>query len=290
MTIATPIAGTRRLPVLRQLLLALALIAALMSGFLQSHVRAAEQAFDHSYGAFSELLGKHVEWNAQGTTTSVDYAGFMQDRAALGKVLQSMSAVSQAQFDRFSRDEQLVFLINAYNAFTVELILTEYPDLKSIKDLGSLFSSPWSKDFFTLLGEKRTLDWVEHEQIRESGRYKEPRIHFVVNCASIGCPALRPEALTPDTLEVSLEDSTKRFFNDKTRNYYDASADELRVTKLLDWYEGDFTQGDMGINSREQFLARYATELSDDPAIQARIKAGEIDIDYTDYDWALNKR
>ena len=235
-------------------------------------------------------MGKYVAWNAKGTATAVDYAGFKKDRAALGKVLARMSAVTQSQFDGFSRDEQLVFLINAYNAFTVELILTEYPDLDSIKDLGSLFSSPWSKDFFTLLGEKRTLDWVEHTQIRESGKYKEPRIHFVVNCASIGCPALRPEALTPETLEASLEDSTKRFFSDKTRNYYDASDDELKVTKLLDWYEGDFTQGDMGINSREQFLARYATELSDDPAVQARIKDGKIDIDFTDYDWALNKR
>jgi len=274
---------------LRQLLVALPLIAALFFGLLQSPAKAADASFDHSYAAFSELLAKHVKWNAKGTTTAVDYNGFKKDRAALGKVLASLSGVTQAQFDKFSRDEQLSFLINSYNAFTVELILTEYPDLKSIKDLGSLFSSPWSKDFFSLLGKKRTLDWVEHKQIRESGKYREPRIHFVVNCASIGCPALRPEAVTPPTLEASLEDSTKRFFSDKTRNYYDASDDELRVTKLLDWYEGDFTQGDMGITSREQFLARYAAELSDDPAVQARIKAGKIDIDHTDYDWALNK-
>ncbi|MFK7963340.1 MAG: DUF547 domain-containing protein [Burkholderiaceae bacterium] len=275
---------------LRQTMTVAALTLALVFGLFQTSAKAANGAFDHGYPAFTELLGKYVAWNAKGTATAVDYAGFKKDRAALGKVLARMSAVTQTQFDSFSRDEQLVFLINAYNAFTVELILTEYPDLDSIKDLGSLFSSPWSKDFFELLGEKRTLDWVEHTQIRESGKYKEPRIHFVVNCASIGCPALRPEALTPETLEASLEDSTKRFFNDKTRNYYDASDDELKVTKLLDWYEGDFTQGDMGINSREQFLARYAAELSDDPAVQARIKDGKIDIDFTDYDWALNKR
>lgn len=251
----------------------------------------ASAAFDHSYADYARLLEKHVKWNAKGTATAVDYAGLKKDRAALGKVLASFSALTQEQFDQFSRDEQLAFLINAYNAFTLELILTRYPDLESIKDLGGFFSgSPWSKAFFTLLGSERTLDWVEHEQIRGSGRYNEPRIHFVVNCASIGCPALRPEPMLASRLEAMLEDSTQRFFSDRTRNYYDASDGELQVTKLLDWYEEDFTKGHQGIDSVKGFLARYARQLSDDPAIQRKIRAGELDYGFTSYDWALNKQ
>lgn len=251
----------------------------------------ASAAFDHSYADYGRLLAKHVKWNAKGTASAVDYAGLKKDRAALGKVLAGFSAVRQEQFDQFSRDQQLAFLINAYNGFTLELILTRYPDLESIKDLGGFFSgSPWSKDFFTLLGSKRTLDWIEHERIRKSGAYNEPRIHFVVNCASIGCPALRPEPLVAESLETTLEDSTRRFFSDRTRNYYDASDQELQVTKLLDWYEEDFTKGHQGIDSVKGFLARYATQLSDDPAIQKKISAGELDYGFTSYDWALNKQ
>lgn len=251
----------------------------------------ARAAIDHDYAALTALLGKHVQWNAKGTASSVDYAGFSGDRAEFSKVLAELSSVTQAEFDSFSRDQQLAFLINAYNAFTIELILSKYPDLESIKDLGGLFTgSPWSKEFFSLLGAKRTLDWIEHEQIRGSGRFKEPRIHFVVNCASIGCPALRPEAVTAASLEATLEDSTRRFFSDRTRNYYDADAKELRVTKLLDWYEDDFTKGDLGVRSVRAFLARYAEQLSDDPAVQEQIRQQQLDYDFTDYDWSLNKR
>ncbi len=85
-------------------------------------------------------------------------------------------------------------MINAYNAYTVRLILIRHPNLESIKDLGSLFQSPWQQGFVPPLGQTRSLDDIEHGMIRGSGRYRDPRIHFGVNCASIGCPALRPEA------------------------------------------------------------------------------------------------
>ena len=89
----------------------------------------------------------------------------------------------------------MAFLINAYNAFTIELVLTEYPKLKSIKDIGSIVRSPWKKSFYMLLGEQRNLDWIEHEQLRP--HYNDPRIHTAIVCASIGCPALKPEPYTP---------------------------------------------------------------------------------------------
>lgn len=266
-------------------------VAALLLSLALFPGLAAAQAFDHRYQAWTALLVKHVQWNAQGTESTVDYAGFKQDRGELKKVLDALSGVSQAEYDGFSKGQKLAFLINAYNAFTVELILTKYPDLESIRDLGGLFSgSPWKKEFFTLLGEERHLDWVEHGMIRKPGAFDDPRIHWAVNCASIGCPALRTEAFFVDMLDAQLDDGERRFFSDRTRNYYDKAADELKVTKLLDWYEEDFTQGFRGVSSVKGFLARYAKQLSDDPAIQARIAAQEIDVDFADYDWKLNKR
>lgn len=110
----------------------------------------------------------------------------------------------------------MAFLINAYNAYTVEWILTRYPNLKSIKDLGSFLQSPWQKKFFSLLGEERHLDWIEHEQLPPL--YSDPRVHAAVNCASIGRPALRNEAFTATRLEAQLEDGMQRFLADRTRN------------------------------------------------------------------------
>jgi Protein of unknown function, DUF547 len=250
----------------------------------------AQGAFDHGYAQWNALLAKHVSWNAAGVASSVAYKGFAADRAELKKVLDDFSAVSKAQYDGFRRDEKLAFLINAYNAYTVELILSKYPDLKSIRDLGSLVQSPWKRKFFKLLGEERHLDNVEHDMIRAPGVFDEPRIHVVVVCASIGCPALRPEAVTAAKLESQLEDSTRRFLRDKTRNRYNKATGKLEVSKIFDWYKGDFEKGFKGATSREVFFAKYADLLADEPGAIAQIKDGKVGIAHLDYDWSLNDK
>jgi Protein of unknown function, DUF547 len=247
-------------------------------------------ALDQNYTAFDSLLKKHVAWNAAGVASTVNYKGFLADRAELKKVLDEFSALSKAQYDGLKRDEKLAFLINTYNAYTIELILTKYPDLKSIKDLGSFTQSPWKKQFFKLLGEERGLDNVEHDMIRAAGAFDEPRIHFAVVCASIGCPALRPEAVTAAKLESQLEDGAKRFLKDKTRNRYSAQSGKLEVSKIFDWYKGDFAKGHKGITSREVFFGKYADLLTDDAAAQQLIKDGKVSISHLDYDWNLNDR
>ena len=200
-------------------------------------------AVDHAYPQWDALLKKHVRWLPDGKQSRVDYAGFQSDRAALKQVLAGLSAVTPAEFGGFRKAQQMAFLINAYNAFTVELILTQYPKLKSIKDLGSFFRSPWKIEFFTLLGAQRHLDWIEHEQLRP--RYQTPLVHAAVNCASIGCPALRDEAFVADRLDAQLEDGMRRFMGDRTRN---------RVR------DGRFTFGDrtltFGANERTHFLGK----------------------------------
>ncbi|MEZ5660248.1 MAG: DUF547 domain-containing protein [Burkholderiaceae bacterium] len=245
--------------------------------------------FDHDYRGFGELLAKHARWIGAGGASQVDYAGFKADSNALQAELASLSAVTPEQFAGFSRDQQLAFLINAYNGFTIALILTTYPDLESIKDLGSFFRSPWKKSFFRLLGDERTLDWIEHERIRADGVYNEPRIHFVVNCASVGCPALRPEPMRATTLTQQLDDSARRFLSDRSRNRYDPRADRLQVSKIFDWYGGDFAKGHQGIESLAAFLGRYAEQLADDESARSRIRAARVEIEFLDYDWSLNR-
>lgn len=264
----------------RHLLAALALCG---SGLLW-HPAHAQDGFDHEYTAWTALLKKHVRWLPSGHASQVDYRGFLGDRGALKTVLDTLSAVPRSRFDGWSREQQMALLINAYNAFTVELILTKYPDLKSIKDLGSLLQSPWKKKFFSLLGEPRHLDWIEHEQLRP--RYAEPRIHAAVNCASIGCPALRDEAFTATRLEAQLEDGMRRFLADRSRNR--VTNGRLEVSAIFKWFREDFEQGHLGLKRVEDLFARYAPQLSDDTTVQAQLRERALPVAHLDYDWALN--
>ena len=244
----------------------------------------ASAQFDASYARWDSLVKKHVRWLPDNKQSRVDYAGFKTDRAELKKVLDAMTAVPRAEFDAWPAPQRMAFLINAYNAFTVELILTQYPDLKSIKDLGSLFQSPWKKKFFRLLGEERYLDWVEHEQLRPD--YADPRVHAAVNCASIGCPALRDEAFTAAKLDAQLDDGMLRFMGDRTRNR--VKDGRLEVSSIFKWFREDFEKGHKGLSRIEDLFARYATQLTDKPDEQARLKSGSMAVNHLDYDWSLN--
>lgn len=250
------------------------------------------QSFDHSYAAYDAQLKKHVKWLPDGKQSRVNYKGFAAERAELTKTLDSLSAVTPAQFATFNKEQQMAFLINAYNAFTVELILAKYPDVKSIKDLGSTFSSPWKKSFFKLLGEERNLDWIEHDKLRPTGKkiinggYQDPRIHVSIVCASIGCPALPPEAFTATKLDAQLESGMVKFVGDKTRNRY--ADGKLQVSSIFKWFKDDFEKGYKGFGKVEDVFARYADTLSNDAAIQGQIRAKTVSISHLDYDWSLN--
>lgn len=246
----------------------------------------APAAFDRSHAGWNRLLGAHVQWNAAGTATSVDYAGFGRDRQALVRYLADASSVQMAQFRRWPQSERDAFLINVYNATTVELVLTRYPDLKSIKEMGGLFGSPWKRQVLTLLGRQRSLDEIEHTLLRAAAGYDDPRIHFAVNCASIGCPALRPEVYLGARLDAQLDDQTRRFLRDRSRNRYDARSTGLQVSKIFDWYAGDFDAHGGGVHA---FLARYPTELGLDAAAVKRLRAGRMPVTFGAYDWRLNR-
>ncbi len=246
------------------------------------------QAFDHSHAAWTALLKRHVVPLQGGRASQVRYAAFAADREALKAYLATLSAPSQATFDGWSAPQRMAFLINAYNAFTVELILTRYPKLESIKDLGSLLSSPWKPKIVPLLGTQLSLDNIEHDLLRKRGSYDDPRVHFAVNCASIGCPALREEAFVAEKLEAQLEEQAARFMSDRSRNRWSTANQRVEVNKIFDWFGEDFRLGFKGVTSLNVFVARHADRLADTPADRERIRAGQAPVSFLDYDWTLN--
>lgn len=241
-------------------------------------------SFDPAFTTWNALTNKHVHWLPDNVQSRVDYAGLKRDSAMLSQVLNEFSAVSENEFNSWNKNQQVAFLINACNAFTVELILTKYPDARSIKELGSLFESPWEKEFFTLLGAQRNLDWIEHNMLR--ARYQEPRIHTAIVCASIGCPALNSEAYTASKLDQQLDDGIQRFLSDPTRNRY--REGKLEVSLIFKWFKADFEKGNAGFASIEDVFARYADKITSDPQAQTRIREKKAPISFLDYDWTLN--
>jgi hypothetical protein len=226
-------------------------------------------AFEHA--AWDALLKRHVRVLPGQHASQMDYAGMARDRAALKTYLDALSAVPQAEFDGWAKDERKAFLVNAYNAFTVEKILTRWPDIASIWDFGKIFGNPFKDDFFKLLGRPMTLDGIEHGTLRKKGAYDDPRIHFAVNCASIGCPMLREEAYVAARLEAQLDQQAERFLSDRSRNRF--RDGRLEVSKIFDWFKEDF-------EPRETYFGRYAKLLG--------YPGGPVPIEFLDYDWSLN--
>ncbi|MDH1932811.1 DUF547 domain-containing protein [Pseudomonas sp. GD03696] len=240
--------------------------------------------FDHSHFQWSTLLAKHVTWINRGVASEADYLGFKQDEVALKRYLTNLSNVTRDQYDGWSREQQLSFLINSYNAFTVKLIIEHYP-VASIKDIGGLFSSPWKQAFIPLLGKTLTLDQLEHALIQAPGKFDDPRIHFAVNCASVGCPALRPRAFVASRLHAQLEDSQRRFLSDRSRNRFDSERGVYQISKIFDWYGEDFAKR---WGSLEEYLSQHSSLLTDHER-QSQLSARSTEIEYLDYDWSLNK-
>ena len=212
-----------------------------------------------SHASWNTLVAKYVSASGK-----VNYKGFLSSKAELQTYLDLLS--SNPPSTSWSKNEQLAYWINAYNAFTVKLIIDNYP-LKSIMDLGK----PWDKNFINIGGKSYTLNNIEHDIIRK--QFDEPRIHFAVNCASISCPILLNEAYTADKLNGQLDKQTRAYINNPQENSLSASSAE--ISSLFDWYKGDFTKK----GSLIQFLNTYAdTQVSSSASIS-----------YKNYNWSLNE-
>lgn len=253
------------------------LAVSLIFSFLFLIHRGMAQEFDHSHSGFAGVLDKFVE--VQDFSSKVNYAELKQKSEILREYLAQLSSVSTQQYQKFSEEQKLAFLINAYNAFTLQLVIEHYP-LKSIRDIGGVFRSPWKIKFFKLLERTRSLDQLEHEMIRSS--FDEPRIHFAINCASIGCPGLAKEPYVATTLNQQLDRAAAIFLKDRSRNRLDPENGRIYLSKIFDWFGDDFRKKG---RSLESFLVKYF-EL--DARQKSALLAGEFDLEFLDYDWRLN--
>ena len=220
-------------------------------------------AVDHT--AWSELLQQHVD--AAGL---VSYKGFQSDSVKLNAYLFELSRCPPAK--TWSTEEQLAYWINAYNAFTVKLILDHYP-LESIKDIKRgipFINSVWDIDFFEIGGQKMDLNEIEHAILRK--QFNEPRIHFAIVCASKSCPRLLNTAYTAEKLEAQLQAQAVEFINDPFKNR--VQEKHLQLSPIFRWFKGDFTNG-MTI---QEYVLKYSKFRFDKDA----------DVSYMDYDWSLN--
>lgn len=218
---------------------------------------------------FSSLLKKYVT-----DMGFVDYKGFISERNIFEEYLNSLSSTPP---DRsWNKNEQIAYWINAYNAFTIKLIIDHYP-LKSIKDIGPYIqiprvNTPWQKKFIQIGNKTYNLDKIEHSILRS--KFNDPRIHFALVCASISCPKLRREAYEASKLDDQLNEQGKHFLANQNKNIIE--ADKLKLSKYFTWYKGDFTQD----GSLIDYLNIFAPVKINSQA----------EIDYLEYNWGLNEQ
>lgn len=235
----------------------------------------AERPGDALHAGFTTLLTHYVKdgW--------VDYAGLKAEghdelRGYLGR----LGRVDPASLER---PAAMAFWLNAYNAFTLQLILEHHGKIDSIKDIPS--SKRWKAERWTIHGEEYSLDQIEHEILRPMG---DARVHFGLNCASKSCPDLPSEAFVPSTLDAQLDAAARRFLADSFKGAKVETEDgwfgkdyNLYLSKIFSWFDDDF--------ERDGKLVDYVLPyLPDDAAAYVREHRGDLDIEYFDYDWSLN--
>ncbi|ACF14533.1 protein of unknown function DUF547 [Chloroherpeton thalassium ATCC 35110] len=227
--------------------------------------------FDHR--KFDRVLKKHVKHG------KVNYTALKHDEE-FSAYLQDLEQADLSVFQ--SREEKVAFWINAYNAYTLKLILDNYP-IKSIKDLSFLgtliINSPWKKRFCAVAGNVYTLDEIEHDILR--GELQETGVHFAVVCASNSCPILRDEAYSAKKLKEQLTSQTEAFLSDTLKNQFKWEGKTLYLSKIFDWYKSDFEKQ---YGSVTGFLAQYFTGEQ-----KEWLAKGDVKIEYLEYDWRLNE-
>ena len=219
------------------------------------------------HATWDSLLQKYVKKDGL-----VDYEGFIKDSVQFNRYL-NLLKTNHPNPDNWTKEERLAYWINAYNAFTVKIIIDNYPttSIKKIKPGIPFVNSVWDIKFIEIEGQTYDLNNIEHGIIR--AKFEEPRIHFAVNCASISCPKLLNRAYEPTTLEAQLTAAAKDFLTDANRNII--KKDRVQLSKIFFWYRGDFVK-DMKLI---EYINQYSSiEVSKDAKVR-----------YLDYDWNLNE-
>lgn len=229
--------------------------------------------FDHTHALLGKVLARYV------SNGLVDYAGLKADRKNLDHYLDASGSVKEVDFKKWEQPRQLAFLINLYNASALKLIIEHYP-VKSIKKIGGWFGRPWDVEVAPYFGNIATLGYLEHEVIRKN--YNEPRIHFALVCAALGCPELRREPYMDGRLNDQLEEQGRLFLRDKKKNHLNLKTGILYLSPIFKWFAEDFEQKSGSVLN---FVRRYFTEEE-----QKYLAQGQTKIRYSEYDWALNEQ
>ncbi|MFN0213884.1 MAG: DUF547 domain-containing protein [Saprospiraceae bacterium] len=239
--------------------------------FTCSYCRSIKRSIDSqpvTHEIWADLLRKHV-----GVDGNVNYKGFIRDSAELNRYLKLLETAHPSD-KGWTVQEQMAYWINAYNAYTIALIVRNYP-VESIKDIKRglpFINSVWDIKFITIQGYTYDLNNIEHNILRPV--FKDARIHAAINCASYSCPRLLNEAYTAEYLENQLDKSMRDFVNDPLRNQI--TAEKAKISEIFKWFKGDFER-DAG--SVRAYLNRYATvKLTDKTTIS-----------HLDYQWTLNE-
>lgn len=234
-----------------------------------------------SYDAYAEILQTYVDENGM-----VDYQALQQNREMLDQFNASIGSVPKATYENWSDAEQIAFLINAYNSFTLQSIIDQDPIKDSIRDIPGV----WRIRTFEIAGESKTLDNIEHQTLRQD--FNEPRIHAALNCTAISCPPLRREPYVADQLDRQLEEQVEQWLSSRHGIQIDRDAGEVKISAIFDWFGedwlADYSTETAFTGSQKQraalnFISQYADE---DTA--AYLEAGNYDVGYLDYDWSLN--
>jgi len=236
------------------------------TGLGLSHMCWAAPSVDHSL--YAGLLKKYV------SNGRVDYAGF---KTAEGELDRYLKQLEKTDPKNLTKDEQFAFYTNAYNAWTIKLILSGWPGIRSIKDLGGLLQSPWKKKLVRIDGDILTLDHVEHDILRP--RFKDPRVHFAINCAAKSCPPLISEPYRAEILNRQLDNSTRVFLNNPAN--YRFAGNDFYVSRIFKWFSEDFN---------EDILGFYIKFSQGDLKFQLEANKHKIKIKYLEYDWSLNDK
>lgn len=228
---------------------------------------------------YVDLLTRYVSMEGE-----VDYKAFQQD----GRLQDYIEVLERTNPDQLSEKEAIAFWINAYNAYTIKLILDNYP-VKTIKEITPLrikglslaipkINSPFEFELANINGKKYSLDDIEHKILRR--QFDEPRIHFALVCASYSCPPLRREPFNAAQLDQQLDDQAHIFLNDVTKNLITLDKKHIAVSKIFKWFHADFTRDG---NSLQQYLAQFF-----EGPIQEKLAANGFNVRYRSYNWKLN--
>jgi hypothetical protein len=267
------------MPVILRIILAGAVWVLALTGASQ-----ADGDFDHAHAALDDLLTVHV------SSGWVDYRALRRERPKLQAYLGTLGDLPRESFEDFSPSEQLALLINAYNAFTLELILEHYP-VRSIRDI----PGAWDRLRWRLVGQEVTLNEIEHEWIREF--YGDARVHCALVCASRSCPRLLNGAYEGDHLNAQLDRASRAFVRDDALNRLDRDSSRLHISKIFEWYRHDFVarwgrspvpQGSEASSAHRAVVGFIRDYLPEDEA--GYLRDHPVKIAYNEYDWRLNER